>query len=1256
MQDVVRPNPPLGAILLSVLVAFAVGAAIYSWQVNAQLASDYSAVTRAYAVTNQLESLIGSITDGETGERGFLITGRDSYLEPYVAFTRTIDDDYATLVAFTAHDPDQSRQVASLRPLLQARRQELQSIIALRRESGLDVTRASASFDAGKKIHDQIRAVVKSLNDDEWRTINTRNADVSAARIKSHRGRDAVTLAVLLLGGGLLITVWKSRRRRIASRRTIQTAEAEQQRLQTELLRNYDLLDRVGLLAKIGGWEVDLATHALKWSSEVYKIHDMEPTENPSVERAFEFYDAADGARIQEAIESAGRTGGSWDFEVPFTTAKGRRLWVRTIGTAILRDGVAVKIQGAFQDVTERKQTETELKSSTRLLNSIIENIPCMVIVKRADNLRLETLNRAGESLLGYTRQEVIGRTAYDLFPKEEAFRVVADDRKLLEAGESSEIPEEAITRPNGEVRYAFTRKVVLRNELGQPEHLLTISLDVTKRRHGDDSMKLMNELLISARDRAESANQAKSQFLANMSHEIRTPMNAVLGMLQLLEQTELVRRQQDYVGKAHSAAKALLGILNDILDFSKIEAGKMSLDVHPFSLDESMRYLAVILSTSIGSKNIEALLDVDTHLPLEIQGDSLRLQQVLINLTSNAVKFTEHGEIAVSLKLARLTQDIVEIEFAVRDSGIGIAPQHLKTIFEGFSQEESSTARRFGGTGLGLAISKRLVELMGGALVVESDVGRGSRFSFSLSFARVATAGWLQSKYSATAISGVAPNQRLRVLVVDDNESARKIMYAMIEALGWQCVAVESGADALSILQRSTEHGHEYDVVFMDWRMPGMDGWETTKQIRGAAGTGSVPVIIMISAAGRETLVDRLRDEPDVLDGFLIKPITSSMLFDAVADAKAGGSSASGAGDGTVSRPPSARLAGLRLLVVEDNLMNQQVAYELLSNEGARVAVARNGRRGVEAALSAKPAYDAVLMDIQMPDIDGYTATGEIRRRESLGSMPIIAMTANAMAEDKAACLAAGMNDHIGKPIDLDILVATLLRHCRKQGVEWNPGSMADPVMAARSVDQWSATAVKEEFDKALRRVGGNRVLFLKMCEMFVSATGAMAADLRRALVSDDISGAKRLLHTLVGTAGTVGTKQLSNYATQMEQQLRFDGSVVALALAAEEFDALLQQSCDALTAYAQPLKPDAVAVTEGGPELDGLAVERLLDTLDSLMRDKNMRATHVFEELRAALGPALGDRLLDLERSMNELDFPMSLRQTQSLREALR
>jgi len=407
-----------------------------------------------------------------------------------------------------------------------------------------------------------------------------------------------------------------------------------------------------------------------------------------------------------------------------------------------------------------------------------------------------------------------------------------------------------------------------------------------------------------------------------------------------------------------------------------------------------------------------------------------------------------------------------------------------------------------------------------------------------------------------------------------------------------------------------------------------------------------------MVMAHGRETLASRLRDEPTVLDGFLVKPVTASMMFDAVADARSGNAAANAL---SLRRPATTQLTGLRLLVVEDNPLNQQVAFELLSNEGAEVSVASTGRGGVAAVLGARPPFDAVLMDIQMPDIDGYAATAAIRLHEHLKSLPIIAMTANVMAEDKAACLAAGMDDHVGKPIDLDALVMTVLRHCPRISADGSTASLRTLKQVLVTPPVTPAPSLHQEFDKALRQIGNNRRLFLKMATMFVRDSAALAGELQLLVAVENKEGAARLLHTLQGTAGTVGARQLADYALQLERQVRAADGGLSQVFSLNEFDAFVRQSCNALLAYAKGLHEPLPLPEKPHALLDKLRVARLLDQLDALMRDRNMRALAMCEELKCAYGQSQAEELRGLEQSMNDLDFPASLARTRKLREAL-
>ncbi|MBY0463476.1 MAG: response regulator, partial [Burkholderiales bacterium] len=459
------------------------------------------------------------------------------------------------------------------------------------------------------------------------------------------------------------------------------------------------------------------------------------------------------------------------------------------------------------------------------------------------------------------------------------------------------------------------------------------------------------------------------------------------------------------------------------------------------FSFDKLVRDLGVIYSSNAKAKQLELLFDIDNAIPKVLIGDALRLQQVLINLGGNAIKFTAQGEVLLRVHLdARREQDgneWVDLLFEVHDSGIGIAPDAQAKIFTGFTQAESSTSRKYGGTGLGLAISQRLVRLMGGELQLSSAVGEGSTFYFRIPL-RVPT----------DVPADFAPKDRsalhdLKALVVDDNLVAQQIMTGMLQGLGWEAFVAEGPEDALAMVTHGLAQGSpQFDVVFLDWDMPGMDGLTLAAELSKLFGDSLRPIMIMVTASGRDVLNAAPHSQQQMLDGFLVKPVTGSMLYDAVADALAVASGAVPVADITWARTHA--LNGMRLLVVEDNLINQQVAEELLTREGAVVQLANHGQEAVDLLRHSPAAYDLVLMDMQMPVLDGLQATHAIRNRLHLRDLPIVAMTANAMASDREACLNAGMNDHVGKPFELQHLVRTLLRWAGQTVKPYDPAAQA--------------------------------------------------------------------------------------------------------------------------------------------------------------------------------------------------------------------
>lgn len=905
------------------------------------------------------------------------------------------------------------------------------------------------------------------------------------------------------------------------------------------------------------------------------------------------------------------------------------------LSVTVLRDvsGEISGFLGMAADITEQRQAEQALQDSNRFLDTLTDNIPGMVAYWDHE-LRCRFSNRAYLSWFGRPREEMENISIQELLGD----TLFQKNRPYIEAALTG-VPqafERTLVKADGTRRYTWAHYIP-DVDAGRVKGFLVLVSDVTELKQAHLDLKTLNQKLEVRTQEAEAASRAKSEFLANMSHEIRTPMNAILGMLQLLQQTGLDRQQVDYASKAESAARTLLDILNDILDFSRVEAGKLTLDPHPFSLDKLLRNVAVILSASVGTKDIEVLFDVDPAMPSWVIGDALRLQQVLINLAGNAVKFTESGEVVLSARLLEQAGEVA-LAFSVRDTGIGIAPEQCKRIFEGFSQAEASTARRYGGSGLGLAISQNLVAMMGGKLEVESTLGQGSRFFFTARFRPMDKPLERTLKYQVQQL------QHLHCLVVDDNASARLVISGMLSSFGWQVDAVSDGLQALAAVSAART---PYDAIFIDWRMPGMDGWETYEQLRQRIPMGKMPLMIMMTAHGRELIAQRQAQIPALLDGFLVKPITASMLFDVVAESLVEQPSSTAATASAMDR----QLTGINLLLVEDNLINQQVAKELLSHAGAQVEVADSGQAAIDAVLLAPQAYDAVLMDIQMPDMDGYAATRAIR--EKLGpELPIIAITANAMAADREAALASGMNAHVGKPFDLSQLLTVILQHTRSaREREAQPG-LATGTHACQEQDaggDWNRRA-------ALARLGGDAQLYQRALQGFSNELAGFLVRLQAAIAAHQQEELARILHSLKGMAATVGADRLAELARHAEQHLR-DATEAGWPDGVDWQELIRVAERAKETAVQGPLRPSAgstaTEIPLGEHEKNGL--RQHLHTLQQLLRGANMKALTVYEQLQNTYAAAMPQEFGKLAESIDNLDFPEALRRCDAILQRL-
>ena len=638
------------------------------------------------------------------------------------------------------------------------------------------------------------------------------------------------------------------------------------------------------------------------------------------------------------------------------------------------------------------------------LLNTLLANLPDYIYFKDHESRFIRTSKALATTFGLSDPAELVGKTDFDFFTEEHARSAYEDEQQIMRTGKPIS-KEERETRRGRSDTWVLTTKMPLRDEAGNIVGTFGISKDIT-------DLKMASQELERAHRDAEAANRAKSEFLANMSHEIRTPLNGIIGMTDLAIETELTPEQRDYLDTVKISADALITVINDVLDFSKIEAGKIDFEIAAFDLRDSVAGSLKTISVRADEKGLELLCEVGPDVPDVVTGDANRLRQIVLNLVGNAIKFTPEGEIALRVQCQEKNSQECTLLFTVADTGIGIPPEKQKTIFDAFSQADASTTRKYGGTGLGLTISTRLVEMMGGRIWVESEVGKGTQFHFTLKLG-VADALELQVGLPATPeiLKGV------KALIVDDNRTNRRILDGMLVRWGMKPFQVESGAEALEALEQAQAANDPFKVILADMHMPRMDGFGLIERIRQAPGLSAATIMMLTSAGHRG---DAARCQVLGISAYLLKPIRQSELRDAIARVL-------GAAESESEIPLITRYSladtqdpgrSLRILLAEDNPVNQRLASRMLEKRGHRVIVTSNGREAVDAL--AKERVDLILMDVQMPEMDGFEATAAIREAEAAGGprLPIVALTAHAMKGDRERCLAAGMDAYLAKPI----------------------------------------------------------------------------------------------------------------------------------------------------------------------------------------------------------------------------------------------
>ncbi|MBC8139694.1 MAG: response regulator [Fibrella sp.] len=998
-----------------------------SFEVSAGRKRSSALVQHTRQVQTQIERVAYTLSDTERQALGLLLVGTPDAAAHYLASAADAHQQIEILTTLTRDSPLQQNNIISLRRSLKAYEKHHQVVLATKNPGRAEGARLLA---AGEKYTARLKSRLNQMRTEEERLLAPRQATNRRDIRYSEMVATGLCVAIVASLGFVFIGV----RHGLVTFRNI-TAR---------LQRSEDSLNRAQQIAAVGSWEYDLATQTPTWSRRMYEMFGYPPGNTPPAIAEFNFLTPPDAQeRAEESMRELIQYGLPFQDDFPFTMPDGSVRHFRSVGRLeTLPDGSRI-VSGTTRDITESKAAGeyqdrilAQLRRSEESLNHA-QQIAHIGSWEESDAngrgrywspemFRIFGLPVADEPMSEADSTEII-------HPEDrEPFAVfLSRIRKTGLAG----ITETRILRPDGVERIVEVRAERMRDSA--VDRLIGTLADITDAKHAEQEREwLMQETLKArqlaettavelalARDEAIDATRLKSEFLANMSHEIRTPMNGVLGMTGLLLQTPLTLEQRDYTETVQRSGETLLALLNDILDFSKIEAGKLEIEQVPMSVRQVVEDAMQLLRQPAHDKRLEIASSVSHDVPAAVLGDPNRLHQVLINLLGNAIKFTANGEVVVRATVQTHSDTDVLVRFSVSDTGIGIPVSVQDRLFQSFSQADGSTTRRFGGTGLGLAISKQLAQLMGGEIGVESTENLGSTFWFTARFPVAQDAVIANEILISPDFAGK------RILIVDDNQTNRRILCGQLEPLGAVCVPVADAVSALAVVRDTTQP--RFDIGLIDFNMPDQNGAELARILRSDPSLPYLP-IVMLSSVGELAKDDsHYGSECEIFDALLNKPVRLQTLTNTMAKVLSPVIAVPGAG---TPAPSKATIpAQLRILLVEDNIVNQKVARILLEKRGYRVDVAGNGKEALQKLMATQ--YSAVLMDGQMPEMDGYQATRLWRQyeegdRKVAGRLPIIALTAGAMPEDRERCLTAGMDDYLTKPVNPAELEAVLQRH----------------------------------------------------------------------------------------------------------------------------------------------------------------------------------------------------------------------------------